>query len=525
MPRERVSMRKIREVLRLKWGLGLSERQVAQSCDMGRSTVADYLERATLAGLSWPLPENVDDRALESSLFPLVEEVKRKSHPTPNWESVHQELKRKGVTRLLLWREYLAHYPDGYSYCTFTVKYREWKQGLNVTMRQDHKAGEKLFVDYAGMTVAIVNKDTGEIAEAQVFVGVLGASNYTYTEVTNSQKLEDWLASHRRTFEFFGGVPEIVVPDNLKSGVTSPCYYEPELNWAYAELAQHYDVAVLPTRVRKPRDKAKVETGVKIVEENVLAPLRNRTFFSVREANEAIWSLLGKLNDKPFQKLPGSRKSLFEQLEKPTLRPLPVEPYVLAAWKKAKVNIDYHIEVDGHYYSVPFQFARQQIDVRLTSNTLEVYQQGKRIASHRRLPDLLHYRGRHSTLTEHMPKAHQKHLEWTPGRIITWAEKTGECTAKVVEEILASRPHPEQGYRSCMGIIRLAKTYGHSRLEAACKRACHFRAFSYKSVESILKNNLDREPLPDTAEEQDGKLHSHANIRGASYYQQNDRSL
>lgn len=525
MPRERVSMRKIREVLRLKWGLGLSERQVAQSCDMGRSTVADYLERAEVAGLSWPLPEDLDDGALETRLFPPVKEIKHKSQPTPNWEHVHQELKRKGVTRLLLWREYLAEYPEGYSYCTFTVKYREWKQGLNVTMRQDHKAGEKLFVDYAGMTVAITNAETGEISETQVFVAVLGASNYTYAEVTRSQKLEDWLASHRCAFEFFGGVPEVVVPDNLKSGVTSPCYYEPELNWAYAELAQHYDVAVLPTRVRKPRDKAKVETGVKIVEEQVLAPLRNRTFFSLHEANEALNKLLIELNDKPFQKLPGSRKSLFEQLEKPVLRPLPVEPYVLAAWKKAKVNVDYHIEMDGHYYSVPFQFARQQVDVRLTLNTLEVYQQGKRIASHRRLPDLLQHRGRHSTFTEHMPKAHQKYLEWTPGRIITWAEKTGECTAKVVEEILASRPHPEQGYRSCMGIIRLAKTYGHSRLEAACRRACHFRAFSYKSIESILKNNLDREPLPDTAKERDGKVHTHANIRGATYYQQNDRSL
>ncbi len=525
MPRERVSMRKIREVLRLKWGLGISERQVAQSCDMGRSTVADYLERATLAGLSWPLPEDLDDNALESKLFPPIEEIKRKSYPTPNWEIVHQELKHKGVTLLLLWREYLAQNPEGFGYCTFTVKYREWKQGLNVTMRQDHKAGEKLFVDYAGMTVPIINQETGEIAEAQVFVAVLGASNYTYAEVTNSQKLEDWLASHRRAFEFFGGVPEIVVPDNLKSGVTSPCYYEPELNWAYAELAQHYDVAVIPTRVRKPRDKAKVETGVKIVEENLLAPLRNRTFFSVQEANEAIGFLLTELNIKPFQKLPGSRKSLFEQLEKPVLRPLPVEAYVLAHWKKAKVNIDYHIEVDGHYYSVPFQFARQQVDVRLTSNTLEVYQQGKRIASHRRLPDLLQHRGRHSTLSEHMPKAHQQNLEWTPGRLINWAEKTGEYTAKVVEEILTSRPHPQQGYRSCMGIIRLTKSYGSDRLEAACKRACYFRAFSYKSIESILKNNLDREPLPDETKERTTTVHTHVNIRGASYYQQNDRSL
>jgi transposase len=329
MPRERVSMRKIREVLRLKLGLGLSERQVAQSCAMSRSTVADYVQRAKEAGLSWPLSEVWDDEALENKLFgngadnPVI-------YPTPNWETIHQELKRKGVTLQLLWREYLAYYPEGYGYSSFTLKYREWKQGINVTMRQDHKAGEKLFVDYAGMTVSIVNPSTGEITEAQVFVAVLGASNYTYVEVTQSQKLEDWLASHRRAFEFFGGVPEIVVPDNLKSGVTSPCYYEPEINWAYAELAQHYDVAVIPTRIRKPRDKAKVETGVKIVEEQILAPLRHHTFFSVRETNEAVAILLTELNNKPFQKLPGSRKSLFEQLEKPVLRPLPIEAYVLA---------------------------------------------------------------------------------------------------------------------------------------------------------------------------------------------------
>lgn len=524
MPRERVSMRKIREVLRLKLGLGLSERQVAQSCEMGRSTVAEYGQRAKEAGLSWPLPEDLDDAALEAKLFGDEPEKVVAGFLTPDWEVVHQELKRKGVTRLLLWREYLAQNPEGYCYSSFTLKYREWKQGLNVTMRQDHKAGEKLFVDYAGMTVAIVNKDTGEITEAQVFVAVLGASNYSYAEVTKSQKLEDWLASHRRAFEFFGGVPEIVVPDNLKSGVTSACHYEPELNWAYAELAQHYDVAVIPTRVRKPRDKAKVETGVKIVEENILAPLRNRTFFSVREANEAVGLLLTELNAKPFQKLPGCRKSLFEQVEKPVLRPLPVEAYVLATWKKAKVNIDYHIEIDGHYYSVPFQFARQAVDVRLTSNTLEVYQQGKRIASHRRLPDLLQHRGRHSTIKEHMPKAHQENLEWTPGRMINWAQKTGEHTAKVVETILERQPHPEKGFRSCLGILRLAKSYEVGRLEAACQRACYFGSFSYKSVKSILENNLDRELLPTPETTPTLKQH-HSNIRGASYYQQSDRSL
>jgi transposase len=486
---------------------------------MSRSTVADYVQRAKEAGLSWPLSEVWDDEGLESKLFGNQPE-KPVIYPTPNWETIHQELKRKGVTLQLLWREYLAYHPEGYGYSSFTLKYREWKQGINVTLRQDHKAGEKLFVDYAGMTVPIVNPSTGEITEAQVFVAVLGASNYTYVEVTQSQKLEDWLASHRRAFEFFGGVPEIVVPDNLKSGVTSPCYYEPEINWAYAELAQHYDVAVIPTRIRKPRDKAKVETGVKIVEEQILAPLRHRSFFSVRETNEAVAILLTELNHKPFQKLPGSRQSLFEQLEKPVLRPLPVEAYVLATWKKAKVNIDYHIEIDGHYYSAPFQYARQAVDVRLTSNTLEIYHQSKRIASHRRLPDLLQHRGRHSTIKDHMPKAHQENLEWTPSRMINWAQKTGEYTAKVVETILERQSHPEKGFRSCLGILRLAKGYEAGRLEAACRRASYFGSFSYKSVKSILANNLDKEPLPQQETQQLLLIQHHTNIRGAGYYQQ-----
>lgn len=511
-------MRKVREVLRLKFQLGLSDRDIAKSCRVGKTTVGEYIQRAKDAGLSYPLPEDLDDEALAAKLF-LVKE-KSESKPLPDWESVHRERQRKGVTLFLLWQEYKAQHPEGYEYSFFTVLYNEWKRGLDVVMRQDHKAGEKLFVDYAGMTLSITNQETGEISEAQVFVATFGASNYTFAEVTASQQLPDWLSSHVRAFEFFDGVPVLVIPDNLKSGVTSPCYYEPELNLAYAELAEHYGVAVLPTRVRKPRDKAKVENAVLVVERQILAPLRDRTFFTVREANDAVKELLTALNNKPMQKLEKSRQELFEEIDKPALRSLPVSAYQLATWKKATVNIDYHVELEGHYYSVPYQFAKKQVEIRFTQTTVEIYHQHKRIASHARALSLFS-KGRHTTIKDHMPKAHQDYLEWTPGRFISWAGKVGEATSQVVQTILEGKPHPQHGYRSCLGIMRLGKLYDNARLEAACQRACFLRSFSYQSIKSILHHNLDKEPLPqapEVATQNTQKLH--ANLRGASYYQQ-----
>ncbi len=350
----------------------------------------------------------------------------------------------------------------------------------------------------------------------------MGASNYTYAEASWTQGLEDWLSSHRRALEFFGGVPELIIPDNLKAGVKSPCYFEPELNRSYAEFAEHYGVAIMPARVRKPRDKAKVETGVQVVERWILAPLRHRTLFSLFEANEAIQELLEELNSRPFQKLPGSRRSAFEELDQPRLRSLPTEPYVPATWKKAKVNIDYHVEVAGHYYSVPNSLVREQVELRLTQNTVEIFHKGKRVASHRRLPEESCYRGRHSTISEHMTAGHRRHAEWTPERLVQWAKKTGEHTAKVAQEILASRPHPEQGFRSRLGLMRLGKTYGQERLEAACRRACHFRAYSFKSVQSILQRKLDAEPLPEAvATKAVTTDQSHRNVRGSGYYGKN----
>lgn len=517
MSRKRVAMRKIKEILRLKYACGLSERQIAKSCNLGRTTVGEYLQRAEAVGLSWPLPADLDEEALEARLF--TQPLPPASRPLPDWVEVQRELKRKGVTRFLLWQEYKERHPEGIAYPTFTVLYRQWAGKLDVVMRQDHKAGEKLFVDYAGMTLPIIDPGTGEVRQGQVFVATLGASNYTYAEVSSSQNLENWLASHRRALEFFGGVPELVVPDNLKVGVKSPCRYEPEANPSYAELAAHYGFAVLPTRVRKPRDKAKVETGVQVVERSILARLRDRTFFGVREANDAVGELLERLNAQPFQKLPGSRKSLFVELDQPALKPLPSQPFVLSQWHKARVNIDYHIEIEGHYYSVPYHYAGQQALVRLTATTLEVFVKGKRIASHLKVAAIAKHKGRHSTIPEHMPEAHRRYGEWSPGRLIRWAQKIGQHTAQVVEHILASRPHPEQGFRSCLGIMRLAKSYPPQRVEAACRRAARLGAYSYKSIASILKHNLDQQPLADHTKNSQTTSSPHRNLRGAGYYQ------
>jgi transposase len=516
-------MRKIREILRLHYELELSARQIATSCLIGRDTVRRYVERAHAINLVWPPPETLDDQALERLLFrnqrSAVQTQRLTKHPMPDWNSVERELKRKGVTLVLLHREYLERHPNGYCYSRFAQRFIEWKRsnGLAVTMRQTHKAGDKLFVDYAGMTVPITDRATGEINAAQVFVATLGASNYTYAEITATQNLEDWLGAHRRALEYFGGVPRLIVPDNLKTGVTSPHRYEPEINRAYTEFAEHYGVAVIPARVKKPRDKAKVEVHVQVVERHLLAPLRNRTFFSLAEANHAIAELLEALNTKPFQKLEGSRRSAFLEIDQPELRPLPLAAYAVSQWRKAKVGIDYHVEVEGHYYSVPYRFARSAVEVRLAGASIEVFHDRQRIAVHSRVPNLPRFKGRHSTITEHMPKAHQRYGEWNAARLIDWAHKTGPSTARVIEAILEARTHPEQGFRSCLGIMRLGKSFGVQRLEAACKRADALRAYSFKSVQSILQNNLDLEPSG-VEEVPTRALIAHQNLRGAAYY-------
>jgi transposase len=505
-------MRRIREVLRLSLDCGLSDRVIAGSCSLARSTVAKYLQRARSAGLSWPLPDDVTDETLERLLFPVSDAGVAADRHMPDWGEVHQELKRKGVTLHLLWQEYKEAQPEGYQYSRFCSLYRGWRGTLDVSMRQDHKAGEKLFVDYCGQTAAVTDQLTGAVREAQVFVAVLGASNYTFAVATWTQSLPEWLAAHVQAFAFFGGVPELIVPDNLLSGVSVSDRYEPEINRSYEEMARHYGVAILPARVRKPKDKAKVEKGVQDVEQRILAPLRHRTFFSMSELNDAIFRLLERHNEQPFQKLSGSRRSLFETLDKPALRPLPDHPYEYSQWLKVRVNIDYHVAVDGHYYSVPYQLVKEQLDVRLTATIVECFHRNKRVASHFRS----HHKNQHTTATAHMPKGHQHYAQWTPERLVRWAGKTGGETARAVETILGSRSHPQQGFRACMGIMRLGKVYGPERLEAACARALAIKSVSYKSIESILKKELDKQPLSPKPPATDPI--DHDNIRGPEYY-------
>ena len=442
-------------------------------------------------------------------LYPVVRQGVGK--PEPDWSHIHRELKRKGVTLHLLWMEYRTLHPDGYVYSRFCQLYRKWHGQVDPVLRQDHRGGQKLFVDFAGQTVTIVDSVQCIKWQAPVFVATMGASNYSYAEVVRSQDLESWVGAHINTFEFLGGVPHVIVPDNIKSGVSRSCRYDPDLNPTYQELAMHYGNVVIPARPSKPRDKAKVESAVGVVSKWILAPLRDREFFSLREANQAISERLTMLNEKPFQKIDGSRKSMFDLVDRPALKPLPPERYVIARWKKARVNVDYHIQLEGNYFSVPYQMVREEVDVRFTDKIVEILWKGKRVASHMRPAS----KGKYVTEPAHRPASHQKHLEWTPSRLIRWASEVGPATAEVVKTILESKPHPEQGYRSCLGIMSLAKRYPHERLEAASKRALATHAVFYQSIKSILSNGLDRLAVDPPSEL---STPPHENIRGAAYY-------
>lgn len=509
-------MRKVRDILRLAVGQGLSRRQVGAALNIPFTTVADHLRRASEAGLGWPLPEGLSDADLEALLFRKEPAPPPDARPVPDWHYIHKELRRPGVTLMLVWHEYKESHPDdGYSYSQFCHHYRAFQAHIDLVMRQEHRAGEKLFVDFPGQRLAIHDRRSGEVAmQAELFVAVLGASNYLYAEAVASQGLSAWIGAHVNAFEFFQAVPQIVVCDNLRAGVRQAHRYEPEINATYQEMAAHYGVAIIPTRPGKPRDKAKVEAGVLLAERWILARLRNRRFYSLSQANAAIRELVVWLNERPFKKMPGSRRDLFEELERPVMRPLPATRYEFATWRLGlKVNIDYHVDPgEGHYYSVPYQLVGQRVDVRTTAMVIEVFHSNHRVASHLRS----HARGRHSTDPAHMPDSHRRHGEWTPSRIVAWAARTGPATASMAEAILASRPHPEQGYRSCLGIIRLGERYGPERLEAACARALAARALSYRSVESILRHGLDSQPL---AEARPKRVHPrHPNLRGPSYY-------
>jgi transposase len=506
-------MRKIKEVLRLH-SLGLAQRQIARSCSLGQSTVSEYLKAAEAAQLPWPEVAGWDDVRLAAALLPRPASRARPGRqPEPDYGSIHTELQQhKHLTLQLVWEEYRVQNPDGYRYSRFCELYQRWRRKQEVVLRQEHRAGEKLFVDYAGQTVPVRNPATGEIREAQLFVAVLGASNYTYAEASWTQGLGDWMGSHIRAFEFIDGVTEIVVPDNLKSGVTKACRYEPGVNLTYEEMAHHYGVAVVPARPRKPRDKAKVEAGVLLVERWILAALRKRSFFSLGEVNEAIAELLARLNERPFRKRDGSRQTLYETLDRPALKPLPAERYQYGEWKTVRVNIDYHVEVDHHWYSVPYALTQQEVEIRATASTVEVFHKGIRVASHARS----HAPHRHTTIHEHRPKSHQRYLEWTPSRIVEWSGKIGPATAQVVDRILASNRHPEQGFRSCLGVIRLGNKYPHARVEAAARRAVALQVCSYQSLKAILENHLDGQTL-DPATDSQPPI-DHPNLRGPDYY-------
>jgi transposase len=512
MSQERLSMRKITEVLRLKWTCGLSNRAISRSCRISHSTVSEYLVRAEKAGLTWPLPEDLDEDELYRLLFPEQVEARSNSvKPLPNWEEMRKELKKRSVTLRLLWEEYREAHPDGYSYSQYCELYRQYVKKLDPPMRQKHKAGEKMFVDYAGDTIPITDPKTGEVWQAQIFVAVLGASNYTYAEAQASQELPNWIGGHVRALAFFGGATQIIVPDNLKQGVKSPCWYDPDLNQTYLEMAQHYNVAVIPARVRKPRDKAKVEVAVQVVERWILARLRNRTFFSLAALNQVIRQLRDDLNQRKMEHLEKSRRQLFEELDRPALRSLPERPYELATWKVARVNIDYHVVFEKHFYSVPHTLIHEEVRIRATERMIEIFHKNQRE------PVAIHPRnstpGRYSTQTDHMPTKHQKAGEWNAERLVRWAAEIGPHTAQLIQSILSSRQHPEQAFRSCLGILRLSGQYAQAYMESASQLAQEAKICNYREVKTLL------ETLPPLPNPEAAPMPSHENIRGDHYYQ------
>ena len=507
-------MRKIKEVLRLRNELKLDQRQIARSCSISVSTVHEYLKRAAAANLSWPLPDDWDDARLEGALFPSAGATPQSptGKAAPDFAAIHEQLQRhRHVTLQLVWEEYRDANPDGYRHSRFCELYQRWRRKLDVVLRQEHKAGEKAFVDWAGSTMPIHDRDTGNVWQASLFVAALGASSYTWAEVTQDQQMESWLLAHVHALEHWGGVPLLVVPDNTRTGVSKSCRYDPDVNPTYLNFAAHYGFGVLPARPYKPRDKAVVENAVQVAQRWILAALRQRKFFSLADANQAIGELLHRINHRPFRKRDGSRASVFEALDKPALQPLPSERFEISEWARARVNIDYHVAFDGNFYSVPYHLVQEAVEIRSTAATVEALHKDARVASHVRSRG----RGQAVTNNEHRPKSH---LEWPPSRMVQWAEKIGPYTAQLFERILADKPHPEMGYRGCLGIIRLGEKYPHQRMEAAAERALLAGACRYRSIASILKNSLDRQPLAVSAVASSAAPPRHGNIRGAEYF-------
>ena len=515
MPAERLAMRHVREIIHLKFGANMSTREIARRLGVAPSTARETLKRFTAAGLNFEQAASMSEPALEAALYAMSKSKRgHRLHEEPDWQAIHRELKRKHVTLMIIWDEYSAAHPGGYSYSRFCELYRGFEAKLSPTMRQNHKAGERLFVDYAGDGVPVViNRLTGELRHAQIFVAVLGVSSFTFAWASWTQTLADWIDAHVQTFQVIGGVPHLLVPDNTKTAIIKSCLYDPTVNRTYAEMAAHYGTAILPARPRKPRDKAKVEQAVLIVERWLLGRLRHHTFYSLAEVNVAIGALLHRLNEeRALRRLGQTRRQLLEEIDRPALKSLPAEPYEYCEWRICRVGIDYHIEAGAHYYSVPHRFMRTQVDVRLTARTVEVLLKGERIAVHLRTSG----NHKHTTIAEHMPSSHRRYQDWTMERIRADALVIGHAVASLCELILEQRPHPEQGFRACLGIVRLAGHYGNARVDAACERAIDIGARTYGSVKSILDNNLDRRPAQ--KRNTDGTPILHANIRGPRYY-------
>jgi transposase len=527
MAQERLAMRNVATLLRLHFKEHQSGRKIAQSLGIGVTTVHEYLSRAKCAGVvDWPSVERLSETELEARLgfkkTATFGSVLRKNSTMPDLVYLHREMSRPSVTLALLWTEYRENNSDGYGYTQFCEHYRRFTKKLSVVMRQTHKAGERTFVDYSD-GLWLVDSKTGERTQTDLFVGCLGASSYTFAEATLSQTSSEWISSHAKMWNYFGGVTEITVPDNLKSGVTKADRYEPLLNETYRECADHYGTCAIPARPVKPRDKAKVEAAVLVAQRWILARLRDRLFNSLCEMNEAIAECLEILNSRKMKHLGKSRRELFEELDRPALRALPAKPYEFAEWKKATVNIDYHITFDHHHYSAPYQLVHERLDVRATAAVVEIFNRGTRVASHRRSVK----RGGYTTSKDHMPKSHREHAEWTPERVVNWSGKIGPMTARLVEEILKTKVHPQQGFAAALGIIRLEGKYGRERVECAAGRALRVQAHSYKFVSEMLKNKMDNAERdqsppsvidPETKEEQLWLLGSE-NIRGGQYYQ------
>ena len=518
MAAPRVAMRNIKECLRLKLEAGLSHEKIARALQLSKGVVSKYIKAARDTGIEWPALALLDEAALGAALIPAAKVVHtRGDRVLPDVITLHRELRRKGVTLQLLWEEYTAAHPDQptYRYTQFVEHYRCYARTLKRSMRQQHRAGEKLFIDYAGPTLPVIDAATGEIRQAHIFVGALGASNYTYACATPGETQVDWLTALSQALSYFGGVPEMIVPDNPRALVARPDRYEPGLNRAALECAQHYGAIMLPARPRKPQDKAKAEVAVQVVERWIMARLRHQQFFSLHALNQAIAVLLEDLNRRPFKKLDGCRRDWFEQLDQPALRPLPAHPYEVVTFKRCKVNIDYHIEVNGGFYSVPSALARQSVDARVSAHTVEILHGHRRVASHLLLPR----RGAYSTQSEHMPASHKAHRDWTPQRLLDWGERIGPHVRQIVEHQLTHKPHPEMGYRSCLGLLSLARHYGNERLEAAASRAVQLRALNSRTVRNLLKQGLDQQPLPKVTAAQPA---CHENVRGADYYTQKE---